>query len=72
MDETRLVLLGFLILSIGLNCFQFYCFQRSKQTRPQSIELQEFLADISKSAGLIAVTRVPQEDFLLRSPRGKR
>jgi hypothetical protein len=43
---------------------------RRRPPRPQSVELQEFLADLTANKmGFVAVTRIDPESFLLRSPK---
>lgn len=68
--QNFLILAGLLLaVSICLNVFLFFRMRR-KSPRSQSVELQEFVADLMHGKlGMIAVARVNPDDILLRSPK---
>lgn len=59
------------ILFITSLLFNAYLLSRIKKTksRPQSVELKEFLADLMTGAGIVAVGRIDPTNILLRSPK---
>lgn len=59
------VLVVGLFISLLFNAFQY---SRSKRRR-ESVELQEFLHDLTRSGGLVLVKRVAAEDVLIRQRR---
>lgn len=65
-----LILLSF--TSIIFNVVLFYKHKhKHKISKKESLELQEFLADLMGGVGLIAVTRVDPGNILMRSPRAR-
>jgi hypothetical protein len=64
------IISSFLIISTFLNLFLFFQYKK-KPKKAQSIELQEFLADLMGGVGIVAVSRIDPGNILLRSPRQK-
>lgn len=61
----------FLLSSLLLNAHLLFKLKHMK-ARPQSVEVREFLADITSGAGFLAISRLSPEDFVMRSPRTHR
>lgn len=59
------------LASFSYNISQSLKLKRVK-ARPQSVELREFIADISGGAGFLAMSRLSPDDFVMRSPRQHR
>lgn len=67
-----LLLLASLAASLALNFYQLHRSKKPSPNRNQSLELQEFLADMMHGGhGLIGVKRIDPEDVLIRSPRNR-
>lgn len=67
--------MGFTILALALalslagNGYAVYWARSKVKARPQSVELREFLADLTQSTGMVKVTRVDPESLFVWSPR---
>lgn len=62
-----------LIVSISFNIVLISIVKRQKlkiKSRPESIELTEFIHDLTEGAGLIKCYRVDSSNVFLRRPRG--
>lgn len=71
MKDYALILLFLLsFASIILNVVLFYK-HKHKISKKESLELQEFLADLMGGTALVAVTRVDPGNILMRSPRAR-
>jgi len=65
-------LLAILPLSLALNLLQFHLARKSRQKRPESYELKEFLRDMMAGRGLLEVRRIDPDHLMIRSPRDVR
>lgn len=72
MIPIHLVILAFLLAaSIAANGILAFKLKQVPK-KPHSKDLQDFMGDISRGVGMLAVTRVDPEDVLVRSPRQHR
>lgn len=70
MNNLLLILLSVsFTASIALNIYLFLKTKSQKKTRPQSVELQEFLADLLSGPAIVAVGRIDPNSILMRSPK---
>ena len=59
-----------LVISLSTNIYLIFRTKSQTSVKNQSMELQEFCADLfSGKLGMIAVSRVNTDDLLLKSPR---
>ena len=68
---TDYILYLLLLVSLLINIFLIYRIKSVKsKPRPESLELQEFIHDLTQGSGLIRIQRVDSSSLFLRSPRG--
>lgn len=60
-----------LALSLVGNGYALYRARAKGKERPQSIELREFLADLTQGVGMVKVSRVDPESLFVWSPRAR-
>jgi integral membrane sensor domain MASE1 len=58
-----------LALSVCANVYALYWIRNKLKTRPQSVELREFLADVMQGAGMVKVSMVDPDRLMVWSPR---
>lgn len=63
-----ILIITLLVASLSLNAYLLFRVSR-KRARPQSVELQEFLADLLSGPAIVAVGRIDPANILLRSPK---
>lgn len=59
-----------LVTSFGINVFQH--FKRKHTKRTQSIELKDFLHDLTAGQAIVSITRLDPDYLMMRSPRNDR
>lgn len=65
-----LSLLVLALVALSLSGALFLKLRAAKKTRPESIELKEFINDLMNSnSAMVRVQRVDQSNLFLRSPR---
>lgn len=68
MSSIAFVFLGASLIG---NAVQFLLFKSKEKSRPNSIELTEFITDLRLGSGLIKCTRIDPNDVFLKSPKGR-
>ncbi len=65
------IALGFLVIcSLGLNAYLIVKLKSARKSRPESLELSEFMHDLmANKSAMIRVQRVDQSNLFLKSPR---
>lgn len=72
MSLVSTVISSLLTASIILNAALIIKFTKQSKSPPKSLELQDFISDLSRGEGLIRMSRVDPADVILRSPRTMR
>ena len=66
----QIILISSLVLNVGLLVLSLRLYKKHKTKPPKdSLELEDFLADLMNGGGLIRVQRINPSDVLLRSRR---
>lgn len=65
------VLSALLAASALGNALLWFKYKTTPQKRGQSVELQEFLADLMSGYAIVAVSRIDPGNILMRSPRAR-
>lgn len=71
MDVSFVVLVNLALASIAFNIYQHYERKKLIKTRPESLELREFLADMLGGRALLRIERVDGANLFIQDPGGR-